>query len=384
MGFQFKNKTVYIISPERWGTMKVSKHHYALELAEMGCRIFFIEPPSLAIKGIVIKKCDEHNLISIVNYKPVFRGKRFLPIFIFSILVRVQIFLLVKKIEIKPDVVWSFQGFLFENLRWFGAPINIFFAADQFSNSTLPPEINSADISLAVSDTIYEKIKRSGRPVFQINHGLIKSFALAAENNLVEDNYNLDFKKIVAGYVGNLRMQAMDTKIMRQVIESNLDVDFIFWGSYKNDDLNLGGISDDVANDFISFLDKQNNVSLRGPLNSTQLQVQMKEANLFWFCYDTESNAMWDGSNSHKILEYLSTGSPVVSHYVSFYKDTGLLAMLPSKYNNGYLQLFNETAALVIAGEQKEDVQRRLQYALTNKYELNIEKIEGFIESVIK
>jgi glycosyltransferase involved in cell wall biosynthesis len=383
MGFQFKNKTVYIISPERWGTMKVSKHHYALELADMGCKVFFIEPPSLAVKGILIKKCDDHPLISIVNYKPVFRGKRFLPSFVFSILVRLQISFLVKKIAIKPDVVWSFQGFLFENLRWFGAPVNIFFAADQFSNSMLPLEINSADITLAVSDTIYEKIKGSGRPVFQINHGLIKSFALAAESNLKNDFYRKGAEKIIAGYVGNLRMQAMDIKTMMQVIEGNLDVDFIFWGSYKNDDLNLGGINNDVVNDFISFLEKQNNVSLRGPLISVQLQEQMKEANLFWFCYNTESNAMWDGSNSHKILEYLSTGCPVVSHHVSFYKDTNLLAMLPSTSNDEYLQLFKQTLAVVKKGESKETIEMRLKYALSNRYPFNIQKIEGFVASNI-
>jgi glycosyltransferase involved in cell wall biosynthesis len=385
MSFQFKHKTVYILSPEKWGVMKVSKHHYALELADMGCRVFFIEPSSLSSKGITINNCVDHSLIKIVNYKPIYRGKRFLPSFIFSFLLKFQAFLLIKKISIKPDVVWSFHAYLFENLKWFGAPVNIFFAADQFSDKHLPKEIDSADIVIAVSDTIFEKIKKAHQNVFQINHGLIKSFAISAEENLKNNlQNNSNTKKVVAGYVGNLRMQAMDTKTMKEVIEKNVDIDFVFWGSYKKDDLNLGGVKDEATNSFISFLEKTPHVSLRGPLNSTQLQAQMKEANLFWFCYDTESNAMWDGSNSHKILEYLSTGCPVVSHYVSFYNKEKLLAMLPSKSNDGYLQLFKQTIANVKKGEDRETIEMRLNYALANKYDLNIQKIESFVATTIK
>jgi len=82
--FQFKDKTIYVISPERWGTMKVSKHHYAMELAALNCRVFFIEPPDLSNKDITISPCADHPMISLVRYKPVFRGKRFLPAFIYS------------------------------------------------------------------------------------------------------------------------------------------------------------------------------------------------------------------------------------------------------------------------------------------------------------
>jgi len=106
--------------------MKVSKHHYALELAAQNCRVYFIEPPQLSHTGIEIKTCADHPLISIVNYKPVFRGKRFLPSFIYSFLLKQQVKALLKKINAKPDVVWSFQGYLFQNLQWFGAPVNLF------------------------------------------------------------------------------------------------------------------------------------------------------------------------------------------------------------------------------------------------------------------
>lgn len=186
--FLFNNKTVYIISPESWGGMKVSKHHYALELAAQNCKVFFIQPPILSNNGIEIISVPENPLINIVKYKPIFRGKRFLPGIIFSWLVKLQAKALVKAIGLKPDVVWSFQGYLFEDLRNFKSPVNIFFAADQFLYDALPGEIASSDLSLAVSDSIYERMKQSVKKVFQLNHGLQEAFVEKAKKLLEKKN----------------------------------------------------------------------------------------------------------------------------------------------------------------------------------------------------
>jgi len=370
---------VFIISPERWGTMKVSKHHYALELAAQNCRVYFIEPPQLSNTGIEIKACADHSLISIVNYKPVFRGKRFLPSFLYSFLLKQQVKALLKKINEKPDVVWSFQGYLFQNLQWFGAPVNLFFAADQFYYDKLPAEIYSATLSLAVSDTIYERIKQSDSPVYLIGHGLQKNFVKGAEEILQRGVPISVNKKLIAGFTGNLRMEALDKQTMMKVIETNPDVHFIFWGSYKTKDLNLGGINNHETDAFISFLQIQNNVELRGVLNSEQLQEQMKEADLFWLCWKIGVNNLWDGSNSHKILEYLSTGHPVVSHYVSSYKNTDLLYMLPIRDNDRYILLFQKTIELVKSGESDVMIRNRLIKAVNSSYSDQIRKIEILI-----
>ena len=223
--------------------MKVSKHHYALELAERNCRVFFIEPPNLTHKGITVTTCEDHPMISIVKYKPVFRGKRFLPGVLYKLLLKMQAKLLVRKISIRPDVVWSFHGYLFGDLKLFGAPVNIFFAADQFFYEEIPPEISSADLTLAVSDTIFNRIGQSGKKVFQINHGLQKQFVSGAQELLKHGLPVKPVRNIVAGYTGNLRMEALDRVTMMEVIKGNPDIKFIFWGSYKKKDLNLGGLA---------------------------------------------------------------------------------------------------------------------------------------------
>jgi len=378
--FSFSNKTVYLLSPERWGTMKVSKHHYALELAERGCRIFFIEPPSLAHKGISIVSCDDHPAIKLVRYKPIFRGRRFLPRIIYTRLLKIQVSKLLKAIGTKPDVLWCFHAYLFEDLRCFKAAVNIFFAADQFFSLFNPPEVKTATISVGVSDTIYERLKQSTPNAFQINHGLQQRFVKEACELLNNKTYALKAgNKLVAGYTGNLMMEALDRNVMRHVIIDNPSIQFLFWGSYDKNDLNLGGITTSEASEFIEFLQQQDNVRLKGVVNTGQLQEQMKEADIFWLCWDITRKALWDGSNSHKILEYLSTGKPVVSHYMSSYKNTGLLYMLSSNDNEKYAEMFSNSIKLVQEGEQASIIEQRLRCAIDNSYTEQLHRLEKLV-----
>jgi glycosyltransferase involved in cell wall biosynthesis len=382
--YELRNKTVYILSPESWGTMKISKHHYAMELADRNCRVFFIEPPNLRNKGISIRPCKDHPLISLVSYKPVFRGKRMLPAAIYSMLLWLQIKLLCRRIGMAPDLVLCFHGYLFEDLSRFGAPVNIYFAADLFNYDHLPPEVRNATFSMAVSDTIYERIAESGRPVHRIKHGVPKIFANSAERLLQERKPHRPTGRIIAGYAGNLRMEAMDRETIMKVIDENPDVKFVFWGSYKSNELNLGGLQTEETDAFIRFLEKSPNVELRGVLDTERLQREMSSADLFWLCLKLGSRRMWDGSNSHKILEYLSTGRPVVAHQVSSYRDSGLLYMMPTIENTEYPALFKKVVELVKTGEDEAIIEKRLQEVVSNAYSKHLSRIENIIRETIK
>ncbi len=381
--FQFNNQTVYIISPERWGIMKVSKHHYSLELAKKGCRVYFMEPPTYSAAGIEIKSCPDDARIQIVQYRPVFRGKRFLPFWIFSFLIRKQIRLLIRAMGQQPDVVISFQGNLFHDLKWFGAQVSIFFAADLFYENRVPDEIKSADLSIAISDTIFDQIKTRSTPAFQLNHGVQEYFVSHARNLLQQHSVEPENERMTVGYTGNLRMEALDRETMKTVIRQNPDVDFIFWGSYLKQDANLGGNDNADTQAFISFLQQSKNVILRGPLDVVQLREEMKKADLFWICWKLNENPMWDGSNSHKILEYLSYGKPVVAHHVSSYLGKDLFYMLPTKSNEGYTDLFRFVLTQVKNGEPEQLIQNRLLWVIENSYTMQIHKIEHWVNQVL-
>jgi hypothetical protein len=379
--FSFSNKTIFLISPERWGKMKVSKHHYALELANRECVVYFIEPPSLHNNAIEIQNCAENKNIKLVQYKPLFRGKRFLPSFIFSWLLRLQIQKIITAVGKTPDVVLCFHGYLFRNLKWFKPNIgSIFFAADQFYYGRYPTEVDSANIAVAVSDTILQEMSGSGTYKSLINHGLQKSFAGSAAERLEKGIDQKEVHQIVAGYVGNLMMECLDRVTMREVIMQNPEIRFIFWGSYESKDLNLGGIASDEANEFVLFLKAAPNVELRGVVTGDALQMQMQQAQLFWICWRLGKHKLWDGSNSHKVMEYLSTGSPIVSHFMSSYKTKPeLMYMLPSNSNEKFPELFKSVVQKIIAGEETCVIKKRLQWAVENSYAKQLDRIESLL-----
>lgn len=363
--------------------MKVSKHHYALELVKSGSKVFFIEPPDLEQKGIKIEQSKDSPSLWLVKYRPIFRGKRFLPPFVFSVLIRVQIHLLIKKIGYKPDVLWSFSGFLFQNLKWFGAAKNLFFAADLFSEKTPPPELNTADTIIGVSDTICNKLsQQTTSPVYFIDHGLSSPFEEMAYQNLKNISaHNVKrVEKIQIGYIGNLRMQALDRDTMKKTILKFNDFQFTFWGSYQSQG-NLGSYEVDETKEFIDFLKCQPNVKLNGPVDPTQLAKDIQSMDLFWLCWNLENYDTWDGSNSHKVLEYLSTGRPVVSHFISTYKNTDLLFMLQNPDNKNYISLFEQVIEVVKKGEDVKIVEHRIKKALINSYQNNLQKISKIIQN---
>lgn len=383
MSFQFSGKTIYIISPEPWGKMRVSKHHYALELAMRGNNVYFIGPPNLKHKNIVIEQSADHPSLYIVSYKPVFRGKRFLPGFLYSFLLWLQIRLLKKKIGKGPDVLFNFYPFLFQNLQWFGASYAIHFATDFSLSDELPPEVFSADFCLAISDTIYKKLASSGKKVYFINHGLNRYFEKEGMGLLAELNQGkqiLNGSELRIGYSGNLLMGALDRVVMADVIRSHPEVRFIFWGQYDLLHGNFSvGLNEEITN-FVDFLKSSPNVELRGVVDPGDLSQQMFDVDVFWICWNIIADKVWDGSNSHKLLEYLSTGRPVIAHFVSSYKGFDILDMLPVVKNEHYLKHFTGVLNRIKSGtEPVEAYKKRINFALSNTYEKQIDRIAAWI-----
>ena len=70
-----------IISPERWGKIKVSKHHYALTLAKRGNVVYYLNPPSISGPFSINVKNVRQNL-KIINYRTFLRGSNRFPMVI--------------------------------------------------------------------------------------------------------------------------------------------------------------------------------------------------------------------------------------------------------------------------------------------------------------
>jgi hypothetical protein len=371
--FSFSNKVVYIISPEYWSDMKVSKQHYAIELAKSNSKVFYIEPPNLINTSTNIRPAEDNQNINIVSYRPVFRGKRWLPGFIFNLLLKKQVRLLKKKIGASPDIIWNFSSHLFNDLKLFGAKVNIMFVADIATEFPVSEETKTADLVLTVSQPIADHLASGSRNVRVINHGLQDKFVKVATEKLHGLNPLFANKVEKAGYSGNLLIDGIDHQRMLEVITKNSGIQFHFWGRHEEDEKRSAS---SIARAFVENLRSQANVILHGIVDADQLYNEMKAMDVLWLCMD---NKVRDCSNSHKLLEYFSFGKPVVSNYVSTYDKTGIMYMLPGVDNSDYLSLFNSSVKQISAGEPIELIRKRLEFAIDNSYRSNISRIEDMV-----
>ena len=62
-------KKAIVVSPQSWGKMFISKHHYAVELSKLGYEVFFVNPPKENKLGglprIKIEATEYENLVTV-------------------------------------------------------------------------------------------------------------------------------------------------------------------------------------------------------------------------------------------------------------------------------------------------------------------------------
>jgi hypothetical protein len=374
---KLNDKTILIISPEYWGINRISKHHYALELAKRNNTVYFLNPPSIILDNydISLKKINK-NLI-IITYSLYLRGLNLLPNIIRKYFHYIQANNLLKSIKEKIDIVWSFDPYRFQNLTVFRAILNIYHAVDIHKTKVELDIANNADIILATSDKILERFVSVKKPKFKINHGLAEYF-IGDEN--VQINGKKDYsneisinKNIKAGYVGNLFYKYLDVKVFKSIIRQNERVFFYFIGPYEKSNL----VGDEHNLSFIKFLQNCENVHLIGPKPSTDLPFYLNHLDIFLLCYSGDKNVA-EMSNPHKMLEYLSTGKAVVSHYVDEYIDyPDLIEMVES--NRELPIKFKEVVCNIEYYNSPIKSEARKAFAFQNTYMKQLDRIENLI-----
>jgi hypothetical protein len=370
---QFTNKIIWILSPERWGKMKVSKHHYAIELKKLGNRVYFFEPPDLTSK-LTGKLSSSGEGINIINYKPLARGKRFIGSKAYSILQKIQFKQIGKKFSNTPDIVWCFDDGNFDDLQIFGAEYTIFHPVDHNLERKLPLCSATADIVLAPSTAILEYMKPAGKPGYIINHGLnevFEQYAIAKKHAMDASPTGNSFNGKI-GFLGSLFKECLNRKMILELIREYPEFNFIFFGPYNINDSNLGGSSDVQIMDFITALQKSQNVILKGPMDTRDLIEDICDIDIF-INMEYQYSKRWDNSNSHKILEYLATGMSVLSTPVLMYNHTNLLFFVNDE---NVIESFNNLIRNWDKLNAKQEQIKRIDFALNNTYLAQILRIE--------
>jgi hypothetical protein len=86
-------------------------------------------------------------------------------------------------------------------------------------------------------------------------------------------------------------------------------------------------------------------------------------------------------SNNHKLMEYLSSGKIVVSHFVETYADKRQLLMMCESYGNEQLAFnFKQVVSNLDFWNSKEKMEERIAFANDNTYEKQIQRIELLLD----
>lgn len=375
---KLENKTILILSPQKWSNMFVSKHHYAIELAKRNNTVFFLQPSSSDVEeDVKIESLQTFPNIHVIHTKN-FRGAsfRFHFRFLYKFILSQKIKIILKTIHQPLDVVLSFDNTgKFPDLSVFKATTSIFFPVDQINTHHLSEYKNYGNHVFSISPIILDSFKNHDSKKVLLNHGLGNHWVSKAIEKVDFNSPSLN-KTIQVGYFGNLAMgKTLDMSTLKNLINSNPSILFHFWGSHEPT-IN----STEELNEWINFLKTSTNVILYGSTPTDELVKQIDCIDVFLLCYDYKYDIN-KCSNSHKILEYLGAGKVIVSTRISMYEDKKeLLNMLPTFDNEDYAQLFKDTIENLAYYNSIELQQKRKEFALQNTYTKQLQRIEEHLK----
>ncbi|MEQ8629784.1 hypothetical protein [Ekhidna sp.] len=343
---KFIDKNILLISPEPWGHIHVSKHHYAIKLAQRGNQVIFLNPPSNNFK---LNKTNYENL-KVCDYKGFWKGIRFYPKILRTFNQSKVLRSISQIANLKFDIIWSFDNSVFFDFDTIPTHIyKISHIVDYSQNFEFVRAAKSADICLAVTSSILKKQKQVNQSSYFINHGYSKE--IPGKLKLPQS------RSLKIGYAGNLEIPYIDWNLLKTVVKDNSECEFYFAGPGR-------------------MKIESKNCHFIGKLNKSQLTTFYNQMEILILCYKADEYPE-QLANPHKIMEYLGTGKPIVSTYTKEYASIDFLHM--SKSNQEWPDLLKAVIKDIHQHSSSELIRKRKAFAMNNTYDKQIERIEQII-----
>jgi len=353
---ELKNKNILLISPESWEHLFVSKHHYATHLAEMGNKVFFLNPPGANLR---VDSTKYNNLWN-VNYKGFPKGLRFYPVSLQRFFIKKAYNTLQKLCLVNFDIVWSFDNSVFYDFS--ALPKNVYSVShivDLNQNFQTEKAASSANICFGVIEEIVVRLKAYNKNTHLIPHGVKISNNYFSENPALPGQNGLK-----ALYMGNLAMPFVDWALLNQLVKNFSEVDFVFVGS--NIDVALKNFQVEPSHPNIFFV---NSVS------ADKIQAYLNQADVLLLSYTPEYYQTY--ASPHKMMEYMASGKAVLASWTPEYEtlhEKKLILM--AKNHQEFLTNFKATISDLDGLSNKEREEFRKSFAKDNSYEKQIQRIE--------
>lgn len=346
-------KNILIVSPEHWTHIFLSKHHYAITLAGLGNQVFFVNPPSDAFR---ITPSDYRGL-QIVDYKGFLPGLQYLPKWLRKMIQRRVFNQIEKRIDKKINLVWSFDNSVFYDLDFLPKRVmSISHMVDQNQDFQFERAARSSNLFLCVTQHILKKAQVFNPQSYFINHGY--------DTSVRPEPIELELSgKLRVGYAGSLDMKYIDWDIVEQVVRKHQELNFYFAGHTKEFRL--------------KHLD---NAIYIGKLSKSALFDFYRQMDLLILAYKADEYQE-QLANSHKMMEYLGTGKPIVATSTLHYRPySDIIAM--SDKNREWPALFTKTVQDFPVWNDVSKSEARKQVALENTYLKQIDRISKLIEQL--
>lgn len=363
--FSFAHKHVLIVSPEPWGEVRMSKHHYAEALLHHKAKVTFLEPYDPAAPAVRTTEA-----ITVVNgFKPT-PGLRFLPRFLRIHLARRDARRLLA-VTGQADVVWSFDNSRLFDLDVFRDAYLIHHCMDANMDFQLARTVRHAHVSLAVTDEIAMRMAKARwkyrleSNVCMLPHGWAGYITGQIEVPPAAGKR--------AFYAGNLAIGYIHWDWLMSLIDAHPDVEFVFAGNADPEAARPE--FKDAAAAGIARLQAAPNVTLLGRIPARHLPDWYAASDVLLLVYDFERFGP-QVHNSHKLTEYLASGTPVVATWTEAFEEDEFLPMADSKED-----LHAEfLSALALTPETDVDRSDRIDYAEYCAYPSLVNLVAGYLE----
>lgn len=351
--------TILLISPEPWEGHFVSKHHYARELARRGHVVLFHGPPDAAGPMRLVPVTDAPGDLRVLHAPRVAPGLRFLPGPLRRSL-EARWLGQVEQIAGQPiDVVWNFENSRFYDLDFAGRRLKIYQQVDL--NQAFHPDTaaRTADLSIAISGPIEQRISRAARRLIRVTHGHAPQTGPVP----VPDGLEADFARarVNVVLVGNLDMSYLDVALLTRLVQEHPGTRFHFVGAHTP----ARGLHGATAH--------APNVRFWGRQPAQVLTAFLKRADVLLVAYLADAH-LDQLANPHKIMEYLASGRCVLATRTLEYENRPDLVEI-ARDPTDYARRFAAIVADPAAWNRPEQIALRQQFAANNTYSCQVDLI---------
>ena len=297
---KLNKERILIVSPERWHGLQLSKHHVAQALAARGCQVIWLDPPEKGIRGVRIEPAGD---VQIVRYRHWLRGLKRLPSGIGRKYYEDLVASIERLVGGPIEVVWSFDVSRFGD---FPAPhaFHLLHLVDLDILHEGDRTIRDADLVLTTTHAIEDHVLRVApeQRVVRIGHALDKRW-LGSPPGAWSPNAPLEI-----AYAGQLRTDYIDWETLLRIVRAGSDLRFSFYGPF------------DPSYEQASFQEilMAPNTEFHGLVDKSRLIPALRRADVLLLCYRA-ARLPDQLANPHKMLEYLSTGVPIVASHTKDY-----------------------------------------------------------------